>query len=233
MRIHKSFDFDCRGPAFPYRGEIEEPSLCPICRHALKPQELYVSSYVDESRNWHIAVLYLCQSCYKVFTALYNCNLRFIPDRSIKTFTSELEYLAPVKFEEQKFDESIALISPRFVKIYNQALTAESSSLDEIAGLGYRKALEFLIKDFCIHLHTDDEEKIKRLPLSKCITEYISSPEIKALASRAAWIGNDEAHYVRKFEDRDIEDMKKFIQAAVYFIGMILITEDAHGMDPA
>lgn len=233
MRILKSFDFDHKGPTFKYKGEIEEPSLCPICKHALKPQELYVSSYVDESRKWHIAVLYLCQSCYKVFTALYDCDLKYIPDRSIKTFTSELEYLAPVKFEEQKFDESIALISPRFVKIYNQALAAESSSLDEIAGLGYRKALEFLIKDFCIHHHPDDTEKIQKSPLSRCISEYIDSPDIKTLATRAAWLGNDEAHYVRKFEDRDITDMRRFIKAAVYFIGIVLITEDAHGMDPA
>lgn len=102
--------------------------------------------------------------------------------------------------------------------------------LDEIAGLGYRKALEFLIKDFAIHEHPDEEESIKAKPLAKCIKSYITNENITTLAERSAWIGNDEAHYIRKQEDRDVSDMKAFIQAIVYFIGMILITEDAASM---
>lgn len=38
-------------------------------------------------------------------------------------------------------------VSPQFVEIYNQAKAAESFQLDQITGLGLRKALEFLIKD--------------------------------------------------------------------------------------
>ena len=106
------------------------------------------------------------------------------------------------------------------------------SDRDEIAGLGYRKALEFLIIDFAIHEHPDDEEKIKANSLSKCIKNYIDADHIKTLAERSAWIGNDEAHYIRKQEDRDVSDMKAFIQATVYFIAMVLITEDASSMTP-
>lgn len=112
------------------------------------------------------------------------------------------------------------------------ALAAESSCLDEIAGLGYRKAVEFLIKDFAIHKHPADEDKIKSMPLGQCINTYINNEQVKTLATSSAWIGNDEAHYIRKQEDRDIKDMKKFIQAIVYFIGIILITEDAATMEP-
>ena len=35
-----------------------------------------------------------------------------------------------------------------FLTIYNQSLSAEDNNLDQIAGIGYRKALEFLIKDY-------------------------------------------------------------------------------------
>lgn len=100
------------------------------------------------------------------------------------------------------------------------------------AGLGYRKALEFLIKDFAIHKQPDEEEAIKNKPLMQCIKNYISDDRIITLAERSAWIGNDEAHYIRKQEDRDVSDMKNFIQAIVYFIGMVLITEDAASMTP-
>ena len=54
----------------------------------------------------------------------------------------------------------------------------------------------------------------------------------KTLATQSAWIGNDDTHYIRKQEDRDVQDIKSFIQAIVYFIGMILITEDASTMEP-
>ena len=233
MRITDYLEFSTSRGSSKQSVQYEEPSQCPICKFALKPLELKKATYYDESGRLHAAILYLCKHCYQVFMTSHICRRRQDTDPPGTIYIAELECLAPVKFEEQKFDESIALISPRFVKIYNQALAAESSSLDEIAGLGYRKALEFLIKDFCIHLHPDDTEKIQKCPLSRCISEYIDSPDIKTLATRAAWLGNDEAHYVRKFEDRDITDMKRFIKAAVYFIGMVLITEDAHGMDPA
>lgn len=233
MRVKKLFDFNTSSGSSKRHVDYEEPSHCPICKYALKPLELRNATYQDESGCWHVSMLYLCKHCYQVFMTSHICKLEVGSHQSSATFSTELECLAPVKFEELKFDESIEALSPKFVKIYNQALAADSSSLDEIAGLGYRKALEFLIKDFCIHLHPDDTEKIQKCPLSRCISEYIDSPDIKTLATRATWLGNDEAHYVRKFEDRDITDMKRFIKAAVYFIGMVLITEDAHGMDPA
>lgn len=68
--------------------------------------------------------------------------------------------------------------------------------------------------------------------LSPCIKKYIDNPQIKTLVERSAWIGNDEAHYIRKQTDRDVNDMKAFIKATVYFIGMVLITEDAESMEP-
>lgn len=103
-------------------------------------------------------------------------------------------------------------------------------NLDQIAGIGYRKSLEFLAKDFAIKYNPDDEDKIKNMPLSNCIKTYIDDPRIKNLAEKSIWLGNDETHYVRKHEDRDISDMKQFIDALVYFISMILITEDAESI---
>jgi hypothetical protein len=47
------------------------------------------------------------------------------------------------------------------------------------------------------------------------------------LASQAAWLGNDEIHYVRKWEDKDLEDLKKLIQAVIYWILMEQRTDHA------
>ena len=105
-----------------------------------------------------------------------------------------------------------------FVQIYSEAHTAEESNLKEIRGMGYRKALEFLIKDYAIKLHPDDEETIKSTPLAKCIDSYIDNSRIKSLAKASAWLGNDETHYVRKHDDYDLESLKAFLKAAESFI---------------
>ena len=100
-------------------------------------------------------------------------------------------------------------------------------NLNEIAGIGYRKALEFLIKDYCIDKNKEQEEKIKKEPLSQVITNYILSDKIKNFAKASIWIGNDETHYVRKYEDKDIKDLKRFISATVAYITYELIADSA------
>lgn len=179
-----------------------------------------------------MTVLYLCRSCSKSFVSQYACY-KIEGKNGVSSFRTELQYIGPSGFSEKSFGPEIADCSPQFVKIYNQALEAESQDLNEIAGLGYRKAMEFLMKDFCIHKNPDDQESIKAMPLAQCIQKYIDSVQIKTLATRAAWIGNDEAHYIRKQEDRDVQDMKRFIEAAVHFISMDLIYEDAESISRA
>lgn len=227
MQVKRSLGFSKGG--YTYQGSYEEPSICPLCKHALKPQELAFQPFQNESGRSFITALYLCKNCYQTFVTLHACKLL----GEYATYTATLLYTEPNRFEAEKFDEKIEALSPQFVKIYNQALAAESSGLDEIAGLGYRKALEFLTKDFCIHKNPDAAEEIKAMPLAQCIKKYVGDPNIETLAGRSAWIGNDEAHYIRKQEARDVSDMKTFIRAMVYCVGMVLTVEDAASMSPA
>lgn len=96
-------------------------------------------------------------------------------------------------------------------------MLAEKNGHKEICGPGYRRALEFLIKDYLISLNPAISEEIKKLWLGKAI-EKIDSPKIKICAERAAWLGNDETHYVRKWEDKDIDNLKDLIDLAVMWI---------------
>lgn len=211
--------------------EYDAIEKCPKCNKALAPERLH-SILIEKDNKYYLYISDFCSSCKSVIVTEYiveitkNSYGTVTEGKTIKQISS-----APSCYEKEKFDEMIENVSPQFVKIYNQSLQAENIGLDEIAGLGYRKSVEFLIKDFAIYKNKEKEDEIKKTWMKQCIDKYIENEQIKILAERSDWIGNDEAHYVRKQENRDITDMKKFIKAMVYFIGMTLITEDAESME--
>ena len=228
---------------------VDEPSTCPRCKKSIKPIHLnsaviydyddlndnyssYLEAYEDFAITGAMDSHLFCNSCNKSFLAEYIIDIICVSENFDYTSGTPIK-LSPLTLDEKEFEPSIESLSPNFAKIYNQALAAETAGLDEIAGLGYRKSLEFLVKDFAILQKPECEEDIKKLFLSPCIKKYIDNPQIKALVERSTWIGNDEAHYIRKQVDRDVNDMKSFIKATVYFIGMFLIAVDAESMEPA
>ena len=207
--------------------EFEEELICPVCKHAISP--IYVTCTLNSEET--ATVLNYCRACKNTFITNYKIQKLGKSTAQYDYYNGDILESVPQRFKEEIFDEKVACLSPRFVKIYNQALVAETQGLDEIAGIGYRKSLEFLVKDFAIREHPDDIDNIKTIRLAKCIEKYIDDQRIATLAEKSAWIGNDETHYVRKQEDRDISDMKKFIKAILYFIGMVLATEDAYSIE--
>ncbi|QPA58092.1 DUF4145 domain-containing protein [Lysinibacillus sphaericus] len=68
----------------------------------------------------------------------------------------------------------------------------------------------------------DKFEEIKSMPLQKYIQTYINEADIKEMAEIAVWLGNDETHYVRKWENKDLQDFKHLIDLTVFFISMKL-----------
>ena len=90
--------------------------------------------------------------------------------------------------------------------------------------MGYRKALEFLIKDYAILKHADKKEIIEKSQLSKVIADYVNDVNIKSVSKRAVWLGNDETHYVRKWEGKNLTDMKRLIDLTVHWIEMEKLT---------
>jgi hypothetical protein len=115
-------------------------------------------------------------------------------------------------------NEIISKISSKFIEIYNQAFQAEHYGLDLICGAGYRKAFEYLIKDYVSETYVAEKDKIQKMPLSSVIETYISDMDVKELARRAAWVGNDETHTLRKWEELKLEDLKNLIDLTVAYI---------------
>lgn len=200
------------------------PNECPMCHHKIEPNFMFLGRVSDTIAQ----VIFHCNGCSNLFISTYSGS----PRLSSSTRYLEVSTLVksePTSFLRKSFDPSINELSPKFVEIYNQALCAENFQLNEIAGIGYRKSLEFLIKDFCINQNKDKESTIidPKYSLSSCINDFISDPKLKNVSKISSWIGNDETHYTRVHSDKDVKDLKTYVEATVYFVTYNLLADEA------
>lgn len=195
--------------------DVNLPNTCPHCGATMNPDfisALSVDRYNDSPKTIGLFLQCSDSNCQNYFTERYihshetNYTFELIPN----------SYRPPIKVE---LPDNIEKVSSTFVEIYSQSIKAETEGLDQIAGVGYRKSLEFLVKDYAIRNNPDKEESIKKNLLGQVISEYLTvSPKLQNLAKAATWIGNDETHYIRRHDDKDIRDMKQFIKSASQFI---------------
>lgn len=191
------------------------PDACPICHHAIQPK--FMGDAHAAGRRNDLQLIFQCpvERCQRFFISTYSHR---------QTGGYFYSGSAPFLPEAIEFPDHISSISPMFCAIFTQARNAENADWKLIAGPGYRKALEFLLKDYLSKLKTENAEKIKSMLLGSCIETFVDNEKIKQMAKRAAWLGNDETHYVRKWEDKDLEDLKSLIQVTVHWIEMEAIT---------
>lgn len=203
----------------------QNPNECPYCSKTITP--VFISSYmysplglpfIDKPYNT-LQSIYLCPNmdCGLVFIASYKMKQEDVDEK----FYYYLSSVGPRHPKPSHGLETIEGMSPKFYDIHAQAQFAEEIGLKEICGMGYRKALEFLIRDY-IKLSVD-EDKTKKLPLGTCINNYIDDPKIKEAARRATWLGNDETHYYRNWEDMDLQDLKTLLRIAINFVDSALM----------
>lgn len=201
----------------------EWPDKCPHCHRSITP----ISLYAYYSQNT-MEILMACpdSKCGKSFIAYYHANNAYADVAHFKYLTS-FGTLIPAQFKD-----SISNVSPLFCAIYNEAFSAEQMRLFEICGVGYRKSLEFLIKDYAKILYPDKKENIETASLGNVIENFVNDPKIKSVAKRAVWLGNDETHYVRKWEEKDLTDLKKLIDLTVHWIEMETLTKQLESEMP-
>lgn len=197
------------------------PTECPSCKAHIEP--IHVISIETGERE-------IGGLKYVSLTRVFGCPNKqcrevFLSDYYFSKDKNKFIYINsyPNSLEKKEFSDNINDISEMFSIIYNQALEAETRKLDQIAGMGYRKSLEFLIKDFLIS-ERNDEEEIKSKLLGNCI-KLIDNTNIKNVAERAIWLGNDETHYVRKWLDKDIKDLKILIDLCLFHIDSHITTK--------
>ena len=198
------------------------PDSCPSCNKAIHSQLILAHSKEDswDSRKEYLEAICSCpnEECDRWFIAYYESG----GTRAESFFLRDIAKPTFVKLPS--FSEIIEKMSKSFIKIYSQSFVAENQGLMEICGCGYRKALEYLIKDYLIKLSPDKEDSIKQTDIGNLICNSIKDENIKACAERATWLGNDETHYARKWEDKDLKNLKDLIDLTVRWIESAEIT---------
>jgi hypothetical protein len=149
-----------------YRLSVDsDPDVCPICHRAIQP--------VDQRSD------FLISDGHRVLQRVFRCPKRECQHLFVGRYTQRLnnstyflDVCLPAEPQDYVFHPSIRKISEDFCAIYNEAQKAEQLQLTLVCGPGYRKALEFLIKDYVSKLHPTPEDKlrIEKMPLMACIT---------------------------------------------------------------
>lgn len=192
------------------------PDFCPFCQKHSAFTAL--QGYVVEGEEPYL----------DKFKVTMRCNNSVCREVMISVFDVDMnsnqyldfKYIEGGKLPVRLFSENVSSISQDFIKIFNQSEIAEQQRLMEICGTGFRRSLEFLIKDYAIKITSGKEDEIKKMLLGNCIETFIDDKKIKAIAKRAAWIGNDETHYERRWLDKNLADLKRLIELTVHYIEM-------------
>jgi hypothetical protein len=193
------------------------PDTCPVCHEGIVPR--VVTGLVagqPEKGDFHIVFQCSKIACQTAFIGIYKYS---------GPGNYRLHSVRPKTPRPASYSEPITTLSPTFVEVYNQAMAAESFELEQLVGIGLRKALEFLIKDFAIKKNSEKEADIRKAFLGKVINDYIDDHNVQKAASRATWLANDETHYTRRWEDKDISDLKILVRLTVNWIENVLLTE--------
>jgi hypothetical protein len=186
--------------------QVEVPDPCPIC-HRHSELKVIISDVVENGTK--VQIVYRCgyHGCQSFFIGYYG------PMRE-----SALLLVKPIKPRTSHFPESVARISPTFVAVFTESEEAAQSGLTQIAGPGYRKAFEFLIKDYAISLAPDKADEIRKKFSGAVVSDYILDSRIQAVAKRSLWLGNDETHYLRKWTNHDVSDLVNLIKLTANWI---------------
>lgn len=197
-----------------------EPDECPFCHSKCVVEFEY--GYFSENENFEECFygVYKCPA--------YQCGRKFVTEYIIHFHQSELynnRFLSgtpnipkwpPVILElfSGFLEDSKEPELSKFISTYMQSIMAENHGLNEIAGMGYRKAIEYLVKDVAARDFPEKKEEIKKFFLKDVINNFYTG-EIKELLERATWLGNDQSHYFKLFEEYDVNTIKELIELIV------------------
>jgi hypothetical protein len=185
---------------------VDVPDACPICHRHSEIQVLQADQ-IDNREGAQVIFRCAYVGCRQFYFGYYGP----MPQ-------SELTAIKPSKPDSTVFTDAVREISPVFVEVFGEAEEAAQLGLKQIAGPGYRKAFEYLIKDYAKSLSPTKASEIESKFAGAVVTEFIGDARIQAVAKRSLWLGNDETHYLRKWTGHDLSDLITLIKLTANWI---------------
>lgn len=191
---------------------VEHPSECPHCHVPNEPRPVAQFPGVGPNKTDVCYTLWKCtyRDCRSFFVAVYNITTGF-------SNADFVRFLDGTTVPPQ-WPDTIIKMESRFAETYLQALEAEARGLYEICGMGFRKAIEYLVKDYLIQRNPGLVGKIEDAKLAAVIGQNFNDPreaDLKDLLERATWLGNDMTHYLQYHINFDLNDLKELIRLVV------------------
>lgn len=181
----------------------EKPSTCPFCGIETDATVISVTQIVHRKDSTLFVVSCQCTHCENRFVALY--------ERVKTTDKDGLEYIEVLPRPKGKaLPACLSTISPRFEDAHSEAEGAETFGFTNLAAIGYRRALEILIKDFAIVELGKSEEEVASKKLEVAIATYLQQEQLMNTADVVRILGNDHTHYKEKYPEHDFSLLKHY-----------------------
>lgn len=190
-------------------GQYEKPMTCPYCGVYTEATVVNGESFILTGDQSAIIISFECTRCKRRFLAVY------IKENHCYT----LNTIIPIA-ENDEVHEGLKEVSPEFERIHQQAYRAELRGDIDLAAIGYRTALEVLVKDFAIKVLGEKEEEVARKKLAQAIEDYSGSIELLSTSDVVRMLSNDYTHYLKKYENISFETLKHYYNVTIAAFGM-------------
>lgn len=201
-------------------ANVEEPRMCSHCKNT------GIQTFVDgvitmgDYDKYSGFFVFACSFC---GSNTIHWMSKFAPTGSFSGMVHESIYRSMKTtpknlIKSTNISEDISSKFPDFFEIYKQSQKAEELELDKIAGMGYRKSLEFLITDFLLSYPPEGVDESWLVDPTTMLSAKISKLEnkrLKNLSKAISFIGNDETHYTKRHPEHDTQSIKIFLDALI------------------
>lgn len=212
MSNDKNFNAYFRTNSAVYNFPVKTPQICPVCGMRqggiFKKGQMFPAGNLD---YWFAT--FECTECTGIYGLVFDVD-KHMHTASFKTFHPTVH----PTYE----DDVLSTCSPQFVALYRQAILAEYHGCLDVAAIGYRAALETLVKDYAVSELGEDASAVNNLTLYKAIGLYLQDGALAA-ADVVRILGNDYAHLSRQYQDIGFETIKQYMDVLIAQIRVKLL----------
>ncbi len=186
---------------------IQIPQSCPLCGIGNNPTTNEVGR-LEIQEGYVFTLHHRCPACKK-----YHMTNQEYLNQDDKT-TMILVYPNKVVID---IDDLFIEHAPRFVEFYSEAVEAEKMGLENIAGTGYRSAIECLIKDYALAFELDGKEYLSdpKLTFNNAIDRYVKNDDLlKGALHFIRTVGNDYTHW-NKSTSISLPQLKNYVDIII------------------